>query len=646
MKKTLSGAMLVSLLLIVASCTTTTSGFDIDSLSSTTDTAISGGTTSGSVDSSGNLLSFEVTWDDVDDDDFTDSSESVVTDSSDDEYDDYIENSTFGSTIKIAYSGTSATVSGSVSGVTVTKDGAHVTVNSTVSGVEYELSGSTTNGSFKVYSEKKFQLTLNGVTLTSTESAAINIQSSKRVFVVVTDGTTNTLTDASTYTNTVESEDQKACFFSEGQLIFSGTGELIVYGKYKHGICSDDYVRTRSGCRITVASAEKDGIHANDEIIIGGGLVKLTTEGDGLDCEEGTIDIRGGLLKVQVTGDASKAIKAETDISISGGQMILLTSGSAEYDSDDKDISSPACIKCVNLSVSSASISGKSTGAGGKGFNADGTLTITGSTVNIITTGKQYVYSSSLDSSAKGIKSDGALTISTSTVQVRTTGGDGSEGIESKSSLTINGDEVAVYAYDDCLNASSSIVINGGYVYTYSSGNDGIDSNGTLTITDGVIIASGTTSPEEGIDCDTNTFKITGGVIVGVGGGTSSPTTSACTQRSVVYGGSGTSGALFTITDSSGSHVMSYTIPRTYSTMTLLFSSPLLTSGSTFYIYSGGTVTGGSSYYGLTTGGTYTAGTKITSFTASSMVNDAGSMTSGGPGTTTTPGGGGGGWRW
>lgn len=94
---------------------------------------------------------------------------------------------------------------------------------------------------------------------------------------------------------------------------------------------------------------------------------------------------------------------------------------------------------------------------------------------------------------------------------VKATGGEGSEGIESKSVLTVNEGTVAALCYDDCMNASNSIVLNGGNIYCYSSGNDGIDSNGTLTITGGVIVSSGTTSPEDGFDCDQNTFKITGG---------------------------------------------------------------------------------------------------------------------------------------
>ncbi len=590
---------------------------------------------SGSNDSSGNLLDFDVSWDDISEADFTDVTEAIPTDNNDEEYEDFVENSSFHSQINIAYNGNSATVSGSVGGVTVTVDGANVTVNSTTKSVEYILSGSTTDGSFKIYSENKFKLTLNGVSITSAQGAAINIQSSKSAFVDCASGTENTLTDASNYTNIIDGEDQKACLFSEGQLLFSGNGKLIVNGNYKHGICSDDYVFIHSGTKIDVASAASDAIHANDKIVIAGGILVMTPSSDGLDCEEGNIDIRGGLVKANITGAASKAIKAETDISISGGQLLLLTSGNAEYDSDDRDISSSSCIKSNgNTTINNAVVYMKSTGTAGKGINSDGSLTISNSEVRVVTTGNQYVYGNQ-DSSAKGIRAEGDLTINSGTVWIRATGGDGSEGLSGKTSITINDGTVCIFSYDDCIGASNSIVVNGGNIYCYSSANDGMDSNGTLTINGGTIVCSGTTTPEGGFDCDQNTFKITGGTLIGVGGDSSTPTSSSCTQRSVIYNGSGSSGLLLTIVSSDGSQVMSYTIPRNYSQMELLFSSPLLDSGTTYTIYTGGSVSGGTSFYGLTTGGTFTAGTSVSTFTPSSMVTSIGSSSMGG----TTPGG-------
>lgn len=624
--------------LMLFSCSTSEALDELTENSTTESGTVNGTDTSYTT---GSLFDFDISWDDVDASTFTDVAETVPTDETDSEYDDFVENSSFTSQVKIVYNGTSAEVSGEVSGVTVTMDGGNVIVKSSAKNVEYVLSGSATNGSFKIYSDKKFKLTLNGLALTSTEGAAINIQSKKRVFVEAVSGTVNTLTDAASYTNNVDGEDQKACLFSEAQLLFSGSGQLTVNANYKHGICSDDYVYVHSGTHITVASAPKDAIHANDKIVVGGGVLLLTPSGDGMDCEEGTIAIRGGLVKANITGAASKGLKSELGMSVTGGTVLVINSGEAEYDADDQDISSPACIKCGgNMAIGDAVLLLKSTGTAGKGINVDSVLTITAGDVKVKTTGKQYVYGS-LDSSPKGIKADGVLTINGGSVQAITSGGEGSEGIESKSQLVINDGVVAVHAYDDCLNATNDITINGGSIYCYSDGNDAIDSNGTLTITGGVIVASGTTAPESGFDCDNNTFKITGGTLLGIGGETSTPTSGSSSQPSVVYGGSGTAGSLITIATTDGTHLMSYVIPRAYNQMTVVYSSPSLKQGTSYVVYSGGSVTGGTTFNGLTTGGVYSAGTQASTFTQSSMVTTVGNVSSGAGGGT--PGGGPGG---
>ena len=123
------------------------------------------------------------------------------------------------------------------------------------------------------------------------------------------------------------------------------------------------------------------------------------------------------------------------------------------------------------------------------------------------TTGGKYTYSSNLTSSPKGVKADGNITISGGKLNISVTGAsDGSEGLES-----ISGGEIYSYAYDDAINAASAINITGGKVYAYASNNDGIDSNGSLVISGGLVIGVGTSAPESGIDCDdSNSFKING----------------------------------------------------------------------------------------------------------------------------------------
>lgn len=627
-----------------------------------------------------------------------DDSSSDAVDSADD---DYLENSTFSTSVTVTYSGTSATLSSLPAGVTAVVDGANVTITSTIKNVYYTLSGTTTDGSFKIYSDKKFELIFNGVNITSTTGAAINIQSSKTTFAVLPAGTTNTLTDASSYSNVPSTEDCKGTFFSEGQIVFSGTGKLTVQGNYKHAICSDDYVRLRHGVTVFVSGAVKDGIHVNDKFVMTGGLLNIVATGDGVEAEEGVIDVNGGEIVIKAVGDglkasyetvdtnsdgvddngvtpyvkvtsgkitstttgekghginstgdvmisggtlalqaggnAGKAIKSDANVSITGGTLTLKTTGPAFYDTDDKDISSPACINADgNLTFSGAVLNAKSTGSAGKGISVDGTATISSGTITIVTTGKKFTYGND-DSSAKGIKAKGNLTIDGGTIAVATSGGEGSEGIESKATLTINDGTIEVQSYDDCLNAASALVINGGKTYCFSSNNDAIDSNGTLKVTGGVTLAVGSTAPEAGFDCDQNTFSITGGILIGTGGDSSTPS-GTTTQNTVLYGGSGGAGNCVNITNSSGTSVLMFKIPKTYSSMVLLVSTPSFAASSTYNIYGGGSISGGSSFNNYFTGATYSGGSQVTSFTTSSTVTKVGTFTSGGGG---NPGGGG-----
>lgn len=455
--------------------------------------------------------------------------------------DDLLENSSFTTTVSIAFE-TGATIDNPLSGngVTITQSGDDITITSTVKAVAYEISGTTANGSVKIYSDNKFQLTLNGVNITNNDGPAINIQSKKRVFVVLADNTTNTLADGTSYVVGTEGEDMKGTIFSEGQLIFSGNGALTIRGNYKHAIASDDYIRVRSG-NITVSGAVKDGIHSNDAFIVDGGTLNITAASDGIECEEGFIVINDGNFTIN-TGDDGIAASYTTDNTI------------------------------------------------------DPYVTINGGTFDITTT-------------------EG-------------------EGIESKSTLTINDGILNINAYDDGLNAGTALYINGGTLYIYSQTNDGIDSNGTLTITGGKTIAVGAGNPEEGFDCDNNTFKITGGVAVGIGGATSMPTENVSTQRAVRLDG-GSANHLIHIEATDGSaEALTFLIPRTYNTM--LFSSPKLVSGISYTIYTGGSVTDGVDINGLYTSGTYEkSGAKAgTTFTTTAMVTTAGGSAGpgGGPG--------------
>ena len=133
-------------------------------------------------------------------------------------------------------------------------------------------------------------------------------------------------------------------------------------------------------------------------------------------------------------------------------------------------------------------------------------------------------------------------------------------------------------------------------------------------------------------------FKITGGTLVGLGGSSSSPTTSVCTQPTIWYSGSCTTNNIINISTSTGATVCSFVVPRTLNQMSFLYSSADLYTNNSYIINTGGKISGGESFHGLYSGETYSGGTQAYSFTINSMLTKVGTSTGAGG----NPGGGGG----
>lgn len=551
----------------------------------------------------------------------------------------YYELNTFTNQVIVRFNGDIATVDSSSTNIKSYVDGAYVALDMTAtSGVEVIVVGKTSNGGLKIYSENKYKLTLSGVDITSQRGPAINSQSKKRVFVHLTDGTTNRLTDCASYSDDhytppgVYNEDRKGTFFAEGNIILSGYGALVVAGKQKHAIVTDGCFYQRPGVTVAVTEAIKNGIHV---------------KGDS-DDNTGAY-IGGGAITASVTGTAGKGIKCDMDITIDGGILNISTTGDATYDSESKDTSSASGIKSdTNLFINDGDITLTSSGSGGKGISVDCNLEINGGTIDITTSGNQYRYSSSLTSSPKGIRADGNITINGGSINISVTGAsEGSEGLESKNTLTFNGGETIINAYDDAINATKAININGGKVYARATNNDGIDSNGTLTINGGLLIGIGSREPEGGIDVDNNTsLVINGGIAIGVGGTMMGTPATSSTQYSVVYGGVTTSnGVKIAVLNSSNEPLFTFEAPTALSNSTLFFSTPDITNGATYTVSSGGTLSSYTDHWqGWYDGGEWSSGSSLTTFTPTSVVTTIGSV-GGGPGGPGGPGGGDGGGR-
>lgn len=246
--------------------------------------------------------------------------------------------------VKVVYSGSSAQVTipaALAADVTAQVSGAHVvlTNNNVSNEMEFVLSGTSTDGSFTYNGQYKTTLVLNGLTLTSGQGAALDIQCGKRIGIVLQDGTTNTLSDYAQGT-------QKACLNCKGHIEFEGGGTLNVTGNLSHAIKSKEYLQLKKSTgTINILSAVGDAIHTGQYYQQNGGTVNITstTLGDGIQTEylmldddvtpdpdeefNGQIFIKGGNLNIEVSHEDCKAIKADDLITISGGTFQITASG-------------------------------------------------------------------------------------------------------------------------------------------------------------------------------------------------------------------------------------------------------------------------------------------------------------------------------
>ncbi len=301
----------------------------------------------------------------------------------DTDFSEYIHGGSSTHTIYIIYNGSSVTVTGDNNGY-VTTDGADVIVNTgtNTDSLLLVLSGSTSDGSLLVYREKKYGLKLNGVTIHNADGAAINNQCGKSLYVEVVDGTTNTLTDGTSYAD--QDYQQKGAFFSEGQILFSGTGTLTVTGSTNHGLASDDYIVVDDDVVLNIASSTGHGIKVNEGFWMNAGTVN-----------------------VDVSGAGCKGIKNDSTTVITGGVLDVTTSGDCVYDETEADYSSSACIKSdYQFLMTGGTVTLTSSGDGGKGINCDEDVLVSGGTLTVVTTG------SNDNSKPKGIKGDTGITVS------------------------------------------------------------------------------------------------------------------------------------------------------------------------------------------------------------------------------------------
>ena len=263
----------------------------------------------------------------------------------------------------------------------------------------------------------------------------------------------------------------------------------------------------------------------------------------------------------------------------------------------------------------------------GKGIFSKNDVQISSGSINITAVddgirGKDSVLISggevSISCGGDGVSSDSAIAISGGKLIIK----DSYEGLEG-ADISVSGGFVDITASDDGINAvaedddnksafkfgglgenvntDASFIISGGEIYV-DSGGDGVDSNGAVNMTGGLLVIFGPLSNgDTAFDCQT-TSTVTGGTLLAVGSGgmvegigTASPYISANVTISA--------STLVTIKDESGKELFAFVTPKEI--QNIIFRSADTTDGKTYTIMTGGT------HDGESVNGVYTSGQTI-----------------------------------
>lgn len=461
----------------------------------------------------------------------------------------------------------------------------------------YQITGTLTDGSLVVDIDNNADtgtvyLVLNNASLSSAASAPIYIKDTKKVVLILENGTTNTIYQGSNCVVDGNNE-PTAAIFSKSDLTITGSGTLNVTSDYNDGITSKDTLKITDGTLNVQAKA--DGIVGKDILAVKNGNITVTAGKDGIrstndtDSNLGNILITGGTLTITSGKDA---VKAKGTLEVDGGTLNIIAGGgytenttvhsdngpgkmggsseqTTQTSTDTENINGLCADRSILITQGLLTVS-----AYDDALNASNDILIKGGTLN-------------LDSGSKGIHSDTSVTIDNGTVTVNHC----YEGIEGKN-ITINDGKITLASNDDGFNVNDSSgleTINGGEI-SMNVGGDGIDSNGSVKMTDGTVYVNGPTANNNGaIDYD-GSFTISGGTIIAAGSSGMAETTGTdSSQPSILmyYSTTQAASTAITLKDSSGNIVAAFTPVKPYTSVAI--SSPGMKTGQNYTLYSGST---------------------------------------------------------
>lgn len=534
-----------------------------------------------------------------------------------------------------------------LNGDTITVDNNGVSVDGSTATISaagtYSLSGTLTDGQIIVDTaeEAVIRLILNGVEMSSATGAPIAIMQANKAMLVLADNTENTITDAaSPVFPAADVDEPNAAVFSAADLTITGDGALTVHGTYNDGIASKDGLIIAGGA--IAVDAVDDGIRGKDYLVVNDGNITVTAQGDGLkadnaeDAAKGYIAVANGVIEGTAGGDP---IAAETDVLITDGEFTLVSGGG-----HDGAIAADASAKGIKAAARVQLDGGTfSIDAADDALHSNGSLTINGGTF-------------ALASGDDGMHADATLTVNGGDIQIS----ESYEGIEG-AVITINDGAIHVVSSDDGVNVAGGndgsgmnrgpgggrgqaagqetftysgadyLYIHGGTLVV-DAGGDGLDANGAIEITGGLVLVSGPTEQMNGaLDYDGG-FKMSGGVLVAAGSAGMAQAPGAYSSQAslmINYTATQAAGTLVHVQNSAGKNILTFAPSKAYQSLT--FSSPELVAGASYSVYTGGSATG-TVTDGWYQEATYTPGAEYASVTLAEGVTQIGERAQFGPG--------------
>ena len=324
----------------------------------------------------------------------------------------------------------------------------------------------------------------------------------------------------------------------------------------------------------------EDAAQYADDICYFSGRTAATEDRKGCFFSEKAVVV-SGKGRLTVKGNHQHAISVDNDFYMRPGPTVVVTDAVKN------------CLHCNDeIRFTGGYLYTNNSSAGGKGIKTDSTLVVDAGRLVVNTSGT-YAYENNDTVSPKGMKIDQDITINGGDITVRCVGQcEGSEGIESKTSITVTGGKIDVMTYDDAINATNLVTVTGGQIFCLSAHNDGIDSNGNIVIKGGTI-TSIASNMEAALDNDNpgqnSSFQVDGGEIIGIGGAVYAPNSNSG-QYCIVYNGCPMSTTEeFAVKDADGKKILSLISPQGSQRAGVILSSAQFVQGGTYTITIGST---------------------------------------------------------